>query len=93
MSHRPGLLNSLGGEMNFVMQRVDYDPHRGGAYGSSESDAIATTIFSYRTRDKLRKKQVHAARSIQRDDDIFVGRFKRKFRLVFILAPLLFSGC
>jgi hypothetical protein len=59
MSHRPGLLNSLGGEMNFVMQRVDYDPHRGGAYGSSESDAIATTIFSYRTRDKLRKKQVH----------------------------------
>jgi hypothetical protein len=32
MSHRPGLLNSLGGEMNFVMQRVDYDPHRGRAY-------------------------------------------------------------
>jgi hypothetical protein len=57
MSHRPGLLNSLGGEMNFVMQRVDYDPHRGRAYvefrepDGDGGDAIATTIFSYRTRE------------------------------------------
>jgi hypothetical protein len=65
MSHHPGLLNSLGGEMNFAMQRVDYDPHRGRAYvefrepDGDGGDAIATTIFSYRTRDKLTKKQVH----------------------------------
>ena len=37
MSHHPGLLNSLGGEMNFAMQRVDYDPHRGELTWSSES--------------------------------------------------------
>jgi len=65
MSHRPGPLISLGGEMNFVMQRVDYDPHRGRAYVEfREPDGdggvpIASTIFSYRTRDKLTKKQVH----------------------------------
>jgi hypothetical protein len=32
MSQRPGLLISLGGEMNFVMQRVEYDRHKERAY-------------------------------------------------------------
>ena len=52
--------------MNFVMQRVEYDPHTGRAVEFREpdgdgGDAIATTIFCYRTRDKLTKKQERAA--------------------------------
>ena len=51
--------------MNFVMQRVEYDHRTGRAYvefrepDGDGGDAIATTIFCYRTRDKLTKKQVH----------------------------------
>jgi hypothetical protein len=55
----------LGGEMNFVMQRVEYDRHTGRAYvafrgpDDDGGDAIATAIFSYRTSGRLSKKQVH----------------------------------
>jgi|GEM_PF-1450799 len=59
MSHRPGLLNSLGGEMNFAMQRVEASLRAVQRARWDGGDAIATTIFSYRTRDKLTKKQVH----------------------------------
>ena len=51
--------------MNFVMQRVEYDCHKARAYvefrGPDEDggDAIATAIFSYRTTERLSKKQVH----------------------------------
>jgi hypothetical protein len=37
-------------------------------------DAIATTIFSYRTRDKLTKRQVHE--EIVRKARLLLGRFR-----------------
>ena len=52
--------------MNFVMQRVEYDHHKERAYiefrgpDDDGGDAIATAIFSYRTSERLSKKQVHA---------------------------------
>jgi uncharacterized protein YuzE len=51
--------------MNFVMQRVEYDRHTERAYvefrepDGDGGDAITISIFSYRTRDRLTKKQVH----------------------------------
>ena len=50
--------------MNFVVQRVEYDHHTGRAYvefrepDGDGGDAITVTIFSYRTCDRLTKKQV-----------------------------------
>ena len=47
------------------MQRVEYDHHTGRAYvefrepDGDGGDAIATAIFSYRTSERLSKKQVH----------------------------------
>jgi hypothetical protein len=51
--------------MTFVLLRAEYDRGKERAYvefrepDGDGGDAIATTIFSYRTRDKLTKKQVH----------------------------------
>ena len=51
--------------MNLVVQRVEYDRHTERAYvefrepDGHGGDAIAVTIFSYRTRERLTKKQVH----------------------------------
>ena len=51
--------------MNFVLLRAEYDRHKERAYvefrGPDEDggDAIATAIFSYRTTERLSKKQVH----------------------------------
>ena len=50
--------------MKFVMQRVEYDRHKGRAYaefrGPDEDggDAITVALFSYRTAERLSKKQV-----------------------------------
>ena len=51
--------------MTFVLLRAEYDQAKERAYvefrapDGDGGDAIATAIFSYRTRDKLTKKQVH----------------------------------
>ena len=51
--------------MNFVLLRAEYDRHKERAYvefrGPDEDggDAIATAIFSYRTTERLSKKQLH----------------------------------
>jgi hypothetical protein len=51
--------------MKFVMQRVEYDRHKGRAYvefrGPDENggDAITAAIFSYKTSERLSKKQLH----------------------------------
>jgi hypothetical protein len=50
--------------MNFVMKRVEYDRHKERAYvefrGPDEDggDAITVALFSYRTAERLSKKQV-----------------------------------
>jgi len=49
--------------MNSVMQRLEYDRHTGRAYvefrepDGDGGDAITVALFSYRTCDKLTKKQ------------------------------------
>ena len=60
-----GLQSHWGGEMNFVMQRVEYDRHKERAYvefrGPDEDggDAITVALFSYRTTEQLSKKLLH----------------------------------
>ena len=50
--------------MNSVMQRVEYDHHKERAYvefrepDGDGGDAITVTVFSFRTCDRLTKKQV-----------------------------------
>jgi hypothetical protein len=50
--------------MDFVMKRVEYDRHKERAYvefrGPDEDggDAITVALFSYRTAERLSKKQV-----------------------------------
>ena len=57
MSRPVGAPSSLGSEMNFVMQQVEYDRHTGRAYvefrgpDDDGGDAIATAIFSYSPSD------------------------------------------
>ena len=66
MSQPAGAPVSLGGEMNFVMQRVEYNPAKERAYvefrGPDEDggEAITVALFSYRTTEQLSKKQLHA---------------------------------
>jgi hypothetical protein len=51
--------------MTFVLLRAEYDRGKERAYvefrepDGDGGDAITVAIFSYRTRDKLTKKQVH----------------------------------
>jgi hypothetical protein len=51
--------------MTFVLLRAQYDRAKKRAYvefrapDGDDGDTIATAIFSYRTCDKLTKKQVH----------------------------------
>jgi hypothetical protein len=51
--------------MNFVMQRVEYNPAKERAYvefrGPDEDggEAITVALFSYRTTEQLSKKQLH----------------------------------
>ena len=65
MSRPAGAPSLLGDEMNFVMQRVEYDRHKERAYvefrGPDEDggDAITVALFSYRTTEQLGKKQLH----------------------------------
>ena len=65
MSQPVGAPSSLGDEMNFVMQRVEYDRHKERAYvefrGPDEDggNAITVALFSYRTTEQLSKKQLH----------------------------------
>src|SRR5262249_50619192 len=57
--------SALGDEMNFITQRVEYGHHRERAYvefrGPDEDggDTIVVALFSYRTTEKLSKKQLH----------------------------------
>ena len=60
-----GLPRRVGDEMNFVMRRVEYDDQKERAYiefrgpDGDGGDAIVTAIFSYRTSERLNKKQLH----------------------------------
>ena len=50
--------------MNFVMQRVEYDSHKERAYvefrcPDDGGDATTVALFSYRTAERLSKKQLH----------------------------------
>ena len=64
MWHHPGLY-LMGGDMNFVMQRVEYDSAKERAYvefrgpDDDGGDAITTALFSYKTVERLSKKQLH----------------------------------
>ena len=55
----------MGGKKEFVMQRVEYDRHKGRAYvefrGPDEDggNAITVALFSYRTTEQLSKKLLH----------------------------------
>jgi len=58
-----GALSHWVGNMNFVLLRAEYDRAKERAYvefrgpDDDGGDSIATAIFSYRTCDKLTKKQ------------------------------------
>ena len=51
--------------MNFVLLRADYDCHTKRAYvefrgpDGDGGDAITAAIFSYKTTERLSKKQLH----------------------------------
>jgi len=51
--------------MNFVMQKVEYDRHKEQPYvefrGPDEDggNAITVALFSYKTAERLSKKQLH----------------------------------
>ena len=65
MSRPAGAPSSLGDEMNFVMKRVEYDRHKERAYvefrgrDDDGGEAITVALFSYRTTERLSKKQLH----------------------------------
>ena len=65
MSQSAGAPSSLGGEMNFVMKRVEYDRHKERAYvefrgpDDDGGEAITVALFSYRTTERLSKKLLH----------------------------------
>jgi hypothetical protein len=66
VSQPPGAPAHWEDEMNFVMQRVEYDRHKERAYvefrgpDQDGGDAITVALFSYRTTEQLSKKQLHA---------------------------------
>ena len=60
-----GALSHWVGDMNFVLLRAEYDRAKERAYvefrarDEDGGDAITTALFSYKTVERLSKKQVH----------------------------------
>ena len=60
-----GALSHWWGDMNFVLLRAEYDRAKERAYvefrarDEDGGDAITTALFSYKTVERLSKKQVH----------------------------------